>query len=136
MRLLHIETWKTFGRVPAQRRHIEGKFNKILDGLFEKLSLSKKDTEMMRFSNRMEQFSDNNDTRKLENEKVFLMRKIDEVQSEIFQLENNIQFFTNTKNAKKENSIVLEVRKNIEKHREELVVLKEKLKQLRNMKQE
>lgn len=133
---LHIETWKTFGRVPAQRRHIEGKFNKILDGLFEKLSLSKKDTEMMRFSNRMEQFSDNNDTRKLENEKVFLMRKIDEVQSEIFQLENNIQFFTNTKNAKKENSIVLEVRKNIEKHREELVVLKEKLKQLRNMKQE
>ncbi len=133
---LHIETWKTFGRVPAQRRHIEGKFNKILDGLFEKLSLSKKDTEMMRFSNRMEQFSDNNDTRKLENEKVFLMRKIEEVQSEIFQLENNIQFFTNTKNAKKENSIVLEVRKNIEKHREELVVLREKLKQLRSIKQE
>ncbi len=132
----HIETWKTFGRVPAQRRHIEGKFNKILDGLFEKLSLSKKDTEMMRFSNRMEQFSDNNDTRKLENEKVFLMRKIEEVQSEIFQLENNIQFFTNTKNAKKENSIVLEVRKNIEKHREELVVLREKLKQLRSIKQE
>ena len=133
---LHIETWKTFGRVPAQRRHIEGKFNKILDGLFEKLSLSKKDTDMMRFNNRMEQLSDNNDTRKLENEKVFLMRKIEEVQSEIFQLENNIQFFTNTKNAKKENSIVLEVRKNIEKHREELVVLREKLKQLRTMKQE
>jgi Domain of Unknown Function (DUF349) len=132
----HIETWKTLGKVPAQRRHIEGKFNKILDGLFEKLSLSKKDTEMMRFSNRMEQFSDNNDTRKLENEKIFLMRKIDEVQGEINQLENNIQFFTNTRNAKKENSIVLEVRKNIEKHREELIVLREKLKQLRNIKQE
>jgi hypothetical protein len=133
---LHIETWKSFGRVPAQRRHIEGKFNKILDALFEKLSVSKKDSEMMRFANRMEQFSDSNDTRKLENEKVFLMRKIEEVQGEIFQLENNIQFFTNTKNAKKENSIVLEVRKNIEKHREELVVLREKLKQLRTMKQE
>ncbi len=133
---LHIEKWKTFGRVPTQRRHIEGKFNKILDALFEKLSLSKKDTEMMRFSNRIEQFSESNDTRKLENEKVFLMRKIDEVQGEIFQLENNIQFFTNTRNAKKENSIVLEVRKNIEKHREELVILREKLKQLRNVKQE
>ena len=72
----------------------------------------------------------------LENEKVFLMRKIDEVQGEIFQLENNIQFFTNTKNAKKENSIVLEVRKNIEKHKEELTVLKDKLKQLRNLKAE
>jgi Domain of Unknown Function (DUF349) len=133
---LHIETWKNFGRVPFARRHIEGKFNKILDALFEKLSLSKKDTEMMRFSNRMENLSDSNDTRKLDNEKIFLMRKIEEVQNEIFQLENNIQFFTNTRNAKKENSIVLEVRKNIAIQQEGLEVWKEKLKQLRNMKTE
>jgi len=133
---LHIETWKSFGKVPFPRRHIEGKFNKILDALFEKLSLSKKDTEMMRFSNKIDQLSESNDTRKLENEKIFLIRKIDEIQNEIFQLENNIQFFTNTKNAKKENSIVLEVRKNIAVHKENLEVWKEKLKQLRNLKQE
>ena len=132
---LHIETWKKFGRVPFARRHIEGKFNKVLDALFEKLSLSKKDSEMMRFSNRMDQLSESNDTRKLEGEKIFLMRKIDEIKNEIFQLENNIQFFTNTRNAKKENSIVLEVRKNIEKHREEMDLLKDKLKQIRNLNQ-
>ena len=131
---LHIETWKNFGKVPFPRRHIEGKFNKILDALFEKLSLSKKDTDMMRFANRMDHLSESNDTRKLDNEKIFLMRKIDEVQNEIFQLENNIQFFTNTRNAKKENSIVLEVRKNIAIHKESLDVWKEKLKQLRNLK--
>nr|WP_315161677.1 DUF349 domain-containing protein [uncultured Flavobacterium sp.] len=133
---LHIETWKNFGKVPFPRRHIEGKFNKILDALFEKLSLSKKDTDMMRFANRMDHLSESNDTRKLDNEKIFLMRKIDEVQNEIFQLENNIQFFTNTRNAKKENSIVLEVRKNIAIHKESLDVWKEKLKQLRNLNQE
>ena len=132
---LHIETWKKFGRVPFTRRHIEGKFNKVLDALFEKLSLSKKDSEMMRFSNRMDQLSESNDTRKLEGEKIFLMRKIDEIKNEIFQLENNIQFFTNTRNAKKENSIVLEVRKNIEKHKEEMEILKDKLKQIRNINQ-
>jgi hypothetical protein len=132
---LHIETWKSFGRVPLARRHIEGKFNKVLDALFEKLSLSKKDTEMMRFANRMDHLSENNDTRKLEGEKIFLMRKIDEIKNEIFQLENNIQFFTNTRNAKKENSIVLEVRKNIEKHKEEMEILKDKLKQLRSLNQ-
>jgi len=132
----HIENWKGFGKVPFPRRHIEGKFNKILDALFEKLSLSKKETDMMRFSNRVGSLSENNDTRKLDNEKIFLMRKIDEVQNEIFQLENNIQFFTNTKNAKKENSIVTEVRKNIAAHKENLDVLKEKLKQLRNLNQE
>ncbi|SHG63849.1 protein of unknown function [Flavobacterium fluvii] len=129
----HIETWKSFGKVPFPRRHIEGKFNKVLDALFEKLSLSKKDGEMMRFANRIDSLSENNDSRKLENEKIFLMRKIDEIKNEIFQLENNIQFFTNTRNAKKENSIVLEVRKNIEKHREEMEILKDKLKQIRNL---
>jgi hypothetical protein len=133
---LHIETWKSFGKVPFPRRHIEGKFNKILDALFDKLSLSKKDTEMMRFSNRIDQLSDGNDTRKLENEKIFLIRKIEEVRNEIFQLENNIQFFTNTRNAKKENSIVLEVRKNIAIHKESLELWKDKLKQLRNLKSE
>ncbi|MBU3682041.1 MAG: DUF349 domain-containing protein [Flavobacterium sp.] len=129
----HIETWKSFGKVPFPRRHIEGKFNKILDALFEKLSLSKKEGDMTRFANRMEQLSESNDTRKLEGEKIFLTRKIEEVQAEIFQLENNIQFFTNTKNAKKENSIVLEVRKNIEKHKEEMAVLRDKLKKLREI---
>jgi hypothetical protein len=133
---LHIETWKNFGKVPFPRRHIEGKFNKILDALFDKLSLSKKDTDLLRFTNRMDHLAENNDTRKIENEKIFLMRKIDEVKNEIFQLENNIQFFTNTRNAKKENSIVLEVRKNIAIHKEGLDVWKEKLKQLRNLKQE
>jgi len=132
----HIENWKSFGKVPFTRRHIEGKFNKILDALFDKLSLSKKDSDMMRFANRMENLSEGGDNRKIENEKIFIIRKIEEVQNEIFQLENNIQFFTNTKNAKKENSIVLEVRKNIAIHKESLDTWKEKLKQLRNLNQE
>ncbi|MBC7522942.1 MAG: DUF349 domain-containing protein [Flavobacterium sp.] len=128
---LHIETWKSLGRVPFNRRHIEGKFNKILDALFEKLSLSKRDTEKMRFANKLDNLSDN--SKKLDGEKIFIMRKIDEVQNEIFQLENNIQFFQNTKNAKKENSIVTEVRKTIAKHKEELDTWKDKLKQIRDL---
>lgn len=129
----HIENWKGFGRVPQARRHIEGKFNKILDALFEKLSLSKKETDMMKFSNRLEQMAEGDNSRALENEQVFIMRKIDEIQSDIFQLENNIQFFSN---AKGDNPLVKEVRKNIERHKEELKTWKEKLKQIRSMKQE
>jgi hypothetical protein len=126
----HIEAWKAIGRVPFARRHIEGKFNKILDSLFEKLSMSKKDTEMMRFSNRLDQLSESNDSKKIDGEKIFLMRKVDEVQNEIFQLENNIQFFAY---AKKDNPMVLEVMKNIERHKEDLEMWKEKLKQIRKM---
>jgi hypothetical protein len=37
---LHIENWKSIGKVPFPRRHIEGKFNKIFR--CDKLSLSKR----------------------------------------------------------------------------------------------
>ena len=126
----HIEAWKAIGKVPFNRRHIEGKFNKILDALFEKLSSSKKESDMLRFANKLGNIED---SRKIDNERIFIMRKIDEVQNEIFQLENNIQFFQNAKNAKKENSIVTEVRKNIERHKEELQTWKEKLIQIKNL---
>ena len=129
----HIEAWKTIGKVPFNRRHIEGKFNKILDALFEKLSSSKKEGDMLRFANKLGNLSGSEDSRKLENEKIFIMRKIEEVQNEIFQLENNIQFFQNTKNAKKENSIVTEVRKTIERHKDELSTWREKLKQIKSI---
>jgi hypothetical protein len=129
----HIETWKSYGKVPFNRRHVEGKFNKILDALFEKLSSSKKDGELLRFANKLGNLAGSDDSRKLDNERIFIMRKIDEVQNEILQLENNIQFFQNTKNAKKENSIVTEVRKNIERLKEEHLTWKDKLKQIRNL---
>jgi hypothetical protein len=123
----HIAAWKEFGKVPQNRRHIEGKFNKILDALFEKLSLSKKDSEMMKFSNRLEQLSEGNDQRAIANEQIFIRRKIDELNHEINQLENNIGFFNN---AKGNNPFIKEVQKNIEKHKEELQTWKDKLKKL------
>ena len=128
----HIENWKSFGKVPFNKRHIEGKFNKILDVLFEKLSSSKKENEMARYASKLDHLA-NSDSRKLDNEKVFIMRKIDEVKSNILQLENNIQFFAN---AKADNPMVKEVLKNIERHKEDLVSLKDKLKQLKNIKTE
>ena len=85
---------------------------------------------MVKFNNRLEQLAGNEDSRKLENEQIFIMRKIDEVQSEIFQLENNIQFISN---AKADNPLVKEVQKSIERHKEELKTWKEKLKQIRSI---
>ena len=128
----HIEKWKGFGKVPYNKRHIEGKFNKILDALFEKLSLSKKDTELMKFDNRLEHLAENDDNRALEKESYFLRKKIDEVQSEIFQLENNIQFIT-TSSKKGENPFIKEVHKNIDKHKEDLKIWKEKLSRLNQL---
>ena len=122
----HIENWKSFGKVPFSRRYIEGKFNKILDVLFEKLSSSKKESDTVRYSNKLDHLA-SMDSRKIDGEKIFIMRKIDEVQNDIFQLENNIQFFAN---ADSNNPLVKEVYKNIERQKEELLTWKDKLKQL------
>lgn len=125
----HIETWKSLGKVPFNKRHIEGKFNKILDGLFAQLSASKKEADSMRFSSRLEDLKEG-DPQRIEQEKIFILRKIEETQNEIFQLENNIQFFANAKN---DNPLVAEVRKNIERHKTEMESLRDKLKQLREI---
>lgn len=131
----HIENWKNLGRVPQARRHIEGKFNKVLDALFDKLSLSKKDADMAKFSNRLEQLSGGENPRGLENEQIYITRKIDELKAEIRQLENNILFFSNSK-GKGENPLVKEVNKNIERHKEELKNLTDKLKQIKILKRQ
>lgn len=126
----HIENWKALGPVPQMRRHIEGKFNKILDALFDKLSLTKKETELVKYNNRIDQLVESDDKRKIQNEITFVQRKIDEIQSEIFQLENNIQFISN---AKFDNPLVKEVNKNIDRHKDELNTWKEKLNHLKNI---
>lgn len=128
----HIDKWKAIGPVPHHRRHIEGKFNKLLDSFFEKLSMSKKEAELIKFSNRIESLVENNDERRIQNETIFIQRKIDEIQNEILQLETNVQFISN---AKADNPLIKEINKNIDRHKDELNLWKEKLIQLRKINQ-
>ncbi|HLV51281.1 MAG TPA: DUF349 domain-containing protein, partial [Flavobacterium sp.] len=128
----HIENWKNIGAVPHNRRHIEGKFNKLLDIFFDKLSMSKKEAELIKFTNRIEHLVESNDERRIHNETVFLQRKVDEIQSEILQLENNVQFISN---AKADNPLIKDINKNIERHKDELNLWKEKLAQLKKINQ-
>src|SRR5690554_509388 len=123
----HIEKWKSFGRVPHHKRYIEAKYNKILDGLFDKLSLSKKDSEIIRYNNRITSWTNSEENTKLMSERIFLTKKIEELQQEIRQLENNKLFITG---ASEKNPFVAEVNKNIEKRKQDLEIWKEKLKQL------
>ena len=59
----------------------------------KKLSLSKKDSEMMRFSNKLDQLAEGNDQRAIVNEQLFIRRRIDELQSEIFNWKTTYSLF-------------------------------------------
>ena len=126
----HIENWKAIGPVPQFRRHIEGKFNKILDALFDKLSMSKRESELVRYNNRLASVIEQRDNRKIQMELNFVQKKIEEVQSDILQLQNNSMFISN---AKSDNPFIKEINKNIERHKEELELWKEKQEIIKNL---
>ncbi|TPN84797.1 DUF349 domain-containing protein [Aquimarina algicola] len=126
----NIATWKGIGRVPYKKKNIEAEYNKILDNLFQQLNLSRKETELIKYDNKLNTLSNQTDDRAIRNEQSFIRKKIDEVNAEIRQLENNLQFF---KNAKDDNPLVIDVLKNIEKHKENLDVWKAKLKKIKQL---
>ncbi len=126
----NIATWKGIGRVPYKKKNIEAEYNKILDNLFQQLNLSRKETELIKYDNKLNTLSNQTDDRAIRNEQSFIRKKIDEVNAEIRQLENNLQFF---KNAKDDNPLVIDVLKNIEKYKENLDVWKAKLKKIKQL---
>jgi len=129
----YITAWKEIGRVPYNKRNIEQKFNKILDGLFGKLDLSKKETELIKFDNKLNTLVNREDERKLQNEHFFISKKIDETKDEIRQLENNLGFFHH---VDENNPLVKEVHKNIARHKEQLEVWKAKLLKIKEVRED
>ncbi len=123
----HINDWKDFGQVPQKMRFIESKFNKVIDKLFSKLDMDKKEAAMMRFKNNISTFMEDDNTRKIENEAFFIRKKIDETTKEVKLLENNLGFFSN---VSPDNPMVKNVYKNIAKQQEDLILWKQKLKYL------
>ncbi|GGG57590.1 DUF349 domain-containing protein [Bizionia arctica] len=124
----YIEQWKTIGTVPNNKRHIEGKLNKVLDTCFKSLKLNKTEAELIKFENKLEVLSNSDDSRHLDNERSFISKKIQEVKSEINQLENNLQFFTNVDES---NPFVKEVLNNIQKHKDTLALWETKLNKIK-----
>ena len=125
-----INNWKNIGRVPRNKKHIEGDFNNVLDGLFKNLDLNKSEAEMIKFENKLQDLSSTDNQKVIDNERFYIQKKVDEIKGEINQLENNLQFFTNVKS---DNPLVKEVHKNIKKHKEELDIWQTKLKKIKSL---
>ncbi|GHC54306.1 DUF349 domain-containing protein [Ulvibacter litoralis] len=127
-----ISEWKELGRVPYNKKSIEQDFNKALDGLFGKLDLGKKESELIKFENKLNSMVSQEDDRKLQNEQFFISKKIEESKNEIRQLENNLGFF---QNVDSNNPLVKDVHTNIARHKEQLEVWKAKLSKIRAARQ-
>ena len=127
-----ITEWKQIGRVPYNKKNIEQDFNKVLDGAFAKLDLDKNEMELIKFENKLNTMVSQEDIQKLQNEQIYISKKIEESKNEIRQLENNLGFF---KHVDKNNPMVKDVHSNIAKHKEQLEVWSAKMSKIRSARQ-
>lgn len=125
-----IKEWQSIGRVPNDKRYIDGKFQKTIDALLTTLKVDKSEAEMIKYENKLDALNASDDNRNLDNERTFVRKKIDEVKGQINQLENNLQFF---KNVNEDNPLVKEVHTNIKNHKATLDLLKEKLQKIKSL---
>ncbi len=127
----YIEQWNSIGKVPGDKRYIDGKFSKALDTLYDQLNIDRQELEMMKFENKLEELKNADDNGKgLDNETNFVRKKIDEIKGQINQLENNLQFFTN---VDEKNPLVKAVYDNIAKHKDGLIIWQNKLNKIKQV---
>ena len=125
-----MEEWRALGVLPQKVKHLDIKFNKLLDMAYKKLDIDKDEASFLRFKSTVDGLLDQKNTRKLDSEQLFIRRKIDEITKEIKQLENNISFISN---ASADNPLVKNVYKNIETYKKSLDIWKRKIDYMKKM---
>ena len=125
-----VGQWRDLGRLPRNARHLDGKFNKLIDAQLEKLNLGKADFEMIKFKNIVEGYVAQEDYHRIDKEQFYLRKKIDETVREMQQRQNNLSFISN---ATEDNPLVQNVRKDIEKYKTDLDILQLKLDYLKKL---
>lgn len=93
----YCKQWETLGRVPPGKQKINHEFNRLIENALDELSLPKEDLEEAKLTNLIQQILMTNDCYLLQDEIRRTHKKIQELEKEISQMENNIGFFSNSK---------------------------------------
>ena len=125
-----VNEWNELGRTPFSKKTIDIKFHKIIDALYKKLNFDKQEIEIIKYNNKLERLMNDDNEDSFNNEVVFVKRRIDELKSEILQLENNLAFFGK---IDEKNPLVRDVIKNINNQKENLKTWENKLRELKHL---
>ena len=114
--------WKALGHVPRNKMNINDEFFSLINTKFEELGLSKKALATEQYKNKVSSIKGND--KALSNEKQFLRGKIDDLEKDIAQYENNMSFFGNNKDTE---PLRKQVELQIAKENAKIETLKQKL---------
>lgn len=117
--------WAEIGFVPIkQKEAIQKEYRKAVDAIFAKLHSNEKENRLERFKGKISSLAEGGDRRRLRFERDRLYNKMKQIESDIALLENNIGFFSKSKNAE---AMIREVNNKIAKAKEEMATLIEKI---------
>lgn len=115
--------WSQIGFVPIkQKEALQKEYKAIIDGMFGVLRSSERDRSMNRFKERVQNMKGGKELRS-EREKLF--NKVRQMEQDIATLENNIGFFSKSKNAE---TLIADVREKIERTKRDMQQIIEKIK--------
>ena len=119
--------WIEIGYVPfRQKEAINKTYRELIDGLFDAMRRNQNEASTYEFRERVESWKDDpNASDRVRKEGSKLQLRIQKLREEIAVLENNIGFFSNSKNSE---LMRAEYEKKINQAKEDLKVLEEKLK--------
>ncbi len=121
------EQWNQTGHVPrAEKDKVYGQYHDALDVIYKKLNISGNERRLTSFRTSLRVTSEQGGNSNLQREKERLVRAHDIMQNEIQTYENNLSFLSVS--SKSGNSLAQEVMRKVERLKEELSLLGEKIK--------
>ena len=121
--------WGEIGYVPIkQKEAVQKCYKEAVDAMFAVLRGSERDRSMNRFKERLQGMKGASDKR-MRNERERLFNKVRQMEQDIALLENNIGFFSKSKNAE---AMIADIREKIAKSKRELQDTIEKIRLIDN----
>ena len=115
--------WSQIGFVPIKFKDaLQKEYKSIVDGMFATLRSSERDRSINRFRERV---SNMKSSGQLRSERERLFNKVRQMEQDIALLENNIGFFSKSKNAE---ALIADVREKIERTKRDMAEIIEKIK--------
>ena len=121
-----VDEYATIGHVPFRDKDkVFKEYHEVLDKLYKELNISVARRRLDSFKNNLKNVAEKG-TGALDNERTRLMRRYDGLKQEIQTYENNLGFLNVS--SKKGNSLIDEMNRKVQKLKDELALVKEKIK--------
>jgi len=119
--------WDATGYVPRHKMKQLSTYQKLIEKCYSKMGLTPEQAEFLSFDQKFDLLTTQEDINAIQKERMRIREKVNQLKDQTRQLENNLQFFANTKD---DNPLVNNVLKEIEQHNEAIQGWNEKSKQL------